>query len=79
LRFDPASQRIYATCGAGAEGTGAVYVYRENDPDRYELLGIVPTAPRGKTGLLVPELHRLFVAIPHYADTQAKILVFKVN
>jgi DNA-binding beta-propeller fold protein YncE len=79
IAFDPRTQRIYATCGAQPDGTGAVYVYREIDPDRYEQLGIVPTAARGKTGLLVPELQRLFVAIPHYGDTQAKILVFKVN
>jgi DNA-binding beta-propeller fold protein YncE len=77
--FDPATQRIYATCGARAEGTGAVYVYRENGPDRYERLGIVPTAPRGKTGLLVPEFQRFFVAVPHYGDTQATILVFKIS
>jgi DNA-binding beta-propeller fold protein YncE len=79
IAFDPATQRIYATCGAQPDGTGAVYVYHESDPNRYEQLGIVPTAPRGKTGLLIPELQRLFVAIPHYGQTQAKILVFKVN
>jgi len=79
IAFDPATQRIYATCGSRPEGTGAVYVYRESEPDRYDLLGIAPTAPRGKTGLLVPELHRFFVPIPHYGDTNAKILVFQVN
>lgn len=79
IAFDPATQRIYAVCGSSISGTGEVYVYRESDPDHFEQLGIVPTAPRGKTGLLVPELHRLFVAIPHYGETQAKILEFQVH
>lgn len=79
IAFDPATQRIYAVCGATSSGTGAAYVYHESAPDHYDQLGIVPTAPRGKTGLLVPGLHRLFVAIPHYGDTQAKILEFQVN
>jgi DNA-binding beta-propeller fold protein YncE len=79
IAFDAKTQRIYATCGSTEGGTGAVYVYAEKDADHYEQLGIVPTAPRGKTGLYAPEMHRLFVAIPHYGVTEAKILVFQVN
>ena len=72
--FDPASKRLYATCG-----TGHVYVYQQRDADHYDLLGKAETAVMGKTGLLVPELNRFFVSIPHIGGTQAKVLVFQIN
>jgi DNA-binding beta-propeller fold protein YncE len=79
IAFDPETQRIYATCGSRPDGSGGVYVYREKDADQYGLIDNVTSAPKGKTGLFVPELHRFFVPIPHYGDTSAKVLVFEVN
>lgn len=79
MAFDPQTQRIYATCGKRPDSTGAIYVYRQSEPNHFTLEANIPTAPRGKTGLFVPELRRFFIAIPHYEDTNAKILVFQVN
>lgn len=79
IAFEPRTGRIYATCGNGPAGTGAVYVFQEDTNVELKALGSVDTEPRGKTGLYVPELSRLFVAIPHYGDTNAKILVYEVN
>jgi DNA-binding beta-propeller fold protein YncE len=79
LAYDPGSERIYATCGANPGGQGAVYVFRRNNSGQFTRLAVVPSAPRAKTGLLVPELARLFVSVPHFAETPAKILVFRVN
>lgn len=79
ITFDPRTRKVYATCGNNPDGTGAVYVFQEDDAGQLKALGSVKSEPRGKTGLYVPELNRLFVAIPHYGDTQAKILVYAVN
>ncbi len=77
LAYDPASRLLYATCGQGPEGNGWAYVYEEAAANYYHLLGKVATAPKGKTGLFVPDLHLLFVSIPHFGDTPAKVLVFR--
>lgn len=73
LAFDPASKRIYVISG----GEGAVDVYKETDPDHYESLGKVASAPGTKTGLWVPELSRLFVAAPAQGATEGKVYVYE--
>ena len=75
LMFDPASKRIYATSG----GTGMVDVYKETDPDHYQSLGNIPSGPGAKTGLLVPQLSRLFVAVPPKGTTPAEVYVYQVQ
>jgi len=75
LMFDPASKRIYATSG----GTGAVDVFKEADPDHYQSLGNVPSGPGGKTGLLVPQLGRLFVAVPPRGTAPGEVYVYQVQ
>ena len=75
LMFDPATKRIYATSG----GAGAVDVYKENDPDHYESLGHIPSGPGAKTGLLVPQLARLYVPVPPRGTTPGQIYVYQVQ
>ena len=75
LMFDPASKRIYATSG----GTGEVDVYQETDPDHYKSLGNIPSGPGAKTGLLVPQLARLFVAVPPKGTTPGEVYVHQVQ
>ena len=75
LMFDPASKRIYATSG----GTGVVDVYQETDPDHYKSLGNIPSGPGAKTGLLVPQLSRLFVAVPPKGTTPGEVYVYQVQ
>jgi len=72
--FDPASQRVYVTAGEGF-----VNVFKEIDPDHYEVIGKVPTGPLGKTGLLVPALNEYLVAVPPHGDKCAEVLVFAVR
>ena len=74
--FDAASKRLYAACGAG---TGSVEVYKQDDPDHYHLLGKVSTSPGAKTGRLVPELGKYFVAAPAQGATPAEVLVYDVE
>ncbi|MBZ5697663.1 MAG: YncE family protein [Acidobacteriia bacterium] len=73
LVFDPPSKRIYVA------SDGAADVYEQTDPDHYKFLGKVTTGPVAKTGRLVPELNRYFVAAPKHDDKQAEILVFEVQ
>jgi DNA-binding beta-propeller fold protein YncE len=72
ITFDPNSKRIYAACD------GNVDVYEQAGPDKYKLLGKVPTGPLGRTARLVPELKRFFVAVPQHGTTTAEVLVFDV-
>ncbi len=78
IAYDPASQRIYASCGAPVPDGGYLYVYRADIKGRHKLLAKVPTAPRGKTALFVPEINRLYVSIPHF-EKEARVLVFQVQ
>jgi len=65
LQYDAATERIYFV-----GTTGTVAVFKELDPDHFQLLGKVPTGAIAKTGLWVPELKRFYSAVPrHYVLT----------
>ncbi len=65
LQYDSATGRIYFV-----GTTGTVAVFKEMDPDHFQLLGKVPTGAISKTGLWVPELKRFYSAVPkHYVLT----------
>src|SRR6202048_3336609 len=71
--FDPQHKRIYIA------GDGAVEVFQQKDADHYELLGKIPTAFRAKTGVLVPDWNRYYVAVPHHAGKDAEVRVYEVQ
>jgi hypothetical protein len=49
-------------------------------PDHLKLLEKVTTAPGAKTGLLLPDLHRLFLAVsPGESKAVAKVLTYEVK
>ena len=75
LAFDPESKRIYSTSG----GAGHLDVYKELDPDHYQLLGKVLTGSGAKTGLLAKELDRFFVAVPAQGTSSGKVEVFQLQ
>jgi len=56
--FDAANRRIYV-----AGGEGIIGVYNQVDADRYLQLANVPSAKGAKTAILVPSLHRLYLAV----------------
>lgn len=55
--WDAATKRVYVTGGEGYIG-----VFQQNSADDYTQLARVPSAPGAKTAILVPSLHRLYVA-----------------
>ena len=76
--YDPSSGRIYASCGAPVPDGGAIYIFQTTPDGRYAPLSRMPTAPRAKTALFVPEIKRLFVSVPHFEE-QARILFYEVQ
>ena len=67
-------KRLYAICGEGR-----IDVFRQENPGRYTHEDSVKTAPRARTGLLVPEEARLYVAAPAVGDAPARIFVYRVR
>jgi DNA-binding beta-propeller fold protein YncE len=74
LFFSAAHKRVYVVCGEGR-----IDVLRQDDPDHYALEGTVTTAPRARTGLLVPEEDALYVAAPADGASSARVLAYKLR
>lgn len=74
LFFDSARRQIYAVCGEGK-----VDVIRQRDPDHYELIEQIATAPAARTGLFVPGRSTLFVAAPARPGLSASVRVYRVQ
>jgi len=75
LAWDAAHHRIYLP---GGGGSGAVTVVSQKGADQYEVIATVPTKPGAKTARFVPELNKLYVAVPGKGATTAQILVYDV-
>ena len=70
--YDAARSRVYVI-----GGQGFVDVFEQKDPDRYNRIGRLATAPGARTGLFVPDWGQLFVAVPHRGEQAAKVLVYE--
>jgi hypothetical protein len=71
LFVDTKRRRVYVICG-----TGVIDSFEQSD-NGYRRIDQVPTAPGARTGLFVPELDRLFVAVRAAGPEPAAIWVFK--
>jgi DNA-binding beta-propeller fold protein YncE len=60
-------------------GYGAVDVFRMSDPNHCVHTGRTKTASGARTGLFVPALDRLFVAVPHRGSQAAKVFVYQIT
>jgi DNA-binding beta-propeller fold protein YncE len=74
LFFDGARKRIYAICGEGA-----VDVFLQASANRYEPIEHLRTAPGARTGLFVPSIATLFVAMPARGGALAEIRAYRVK
>ncbi|HEV2493864.1 MAG TPA: YncE family protein [Terriglobia bacterium] len=72
--YDLAHRRIYVS-----GGEGAISVIDQRDPDHYQVIGRIPTAPGARTSFFVPALNRLYVAVPHRGTQPAEVRVFEVR
>jgi DNA-binding beta-propeller fold protein YncE len=75
VQYDAASHRLYVR-----GGEGYMSIYDTSDGDHLKLAEKVTTAPGAKTGLLLPSMHRLFLAVsPGESKTMAKVLTYEVK
>jgi len=75
VMYDAAAHRLYVPGGEGWMG-----IYDTSDPNHLKLTQKIPTAPGAKTGLLLPDMHRIFLAAsPGESKALAKILVYDVR
>jgi len=69
--YDSSRQRIYI-----AGGDGFLSIFKQLDRDHYQSLTKIPTVSGARTALFVPELDRLYVAVPHRASQRAEVRVY---
>jgi DNA-binding beta-propeller fold protein YncE len=72
--YDDRRRRIYVSCGEGN-----LDVFEQLDADHYVELAKIATAPGARTSLWVPELDRLYVAVPKHRSQEAAILVYEAG
>ncbi len=74
VRYDAARKRVYVIGGAGY-----IDVFQGDEANRLTRIARVPTAAGARTGLFVPELNRLFLAVPHRGSQRAEIRVYEAR
>ncbi|MDP9123288.1 MAG: WD40 repeat domain-containing protein [Pseudomonadota bacterium] len=72
LIYDKANHRLYLA------GDDHVAVFDQADADHYAEVARIPSDKGAKTAILVPELHRLFVAVAGKQPTKAGVLEYDV-
>jgi WD40 repeat protein len=72
MAWDAQRKRIYFA------GTMFTDVFRQADADHYELISHIPSSFRAKTGILVPELNRFYLGVPHHEKQSAELRVYNV-
>jgi len=71
LFYDAARKRLYVS-----GGEGFLDVLQEQDATHFTRVAHIPTAAGARTSLFVPELKRLYLAVPHRGAQQAEIRVY---
>jgi hypothetical protein len=54
-------------------------VIDQTDADNYRMTATIATASGARTGLFVPELNSLFVAVPHRSSQGAEIRKYTID
>jgi DNA-binding beta-propeller fold protein YncE len=74
LFYDAATHRIYVLGGGGQ-----IVTYSQSGRDQYTEVNRLASGPGGRTGLFVPELKELLVAIPAQGSQNASLQVYQVQ
>ena len=72
--YDAKRHRLYTICG-----DGNIELIDQVDRDTYKTVATVPTATGARTGLFVPELNSLFIAVPQRAGQVAEVRRYTVE
>ena len=73
MSYDAKQKRLYLA------GDQFLDVFEQKDADHYALLAKIPGSFRAKTGILVPELNRYYLAVPHHEKKEAEVRVYEVQ
>jgi DNA-binding beta-propeller fold protein YncE len=73
MAYDAKQKRIYLA------GDRFVDVFQQKDADHYVSLAKVPSGFRAKTAILIPDLNRYYVAVPHHENKDAEVRVYEVR
>lgn len=73
MGFNPENKQVYFA------GTETLDVFHAQGPSKFELLGRVPTAFRAKTGVVVPQLKRYYLGVPHHGTKSAELRIYEVQ
>jgi DNA-binding beta-propeller fold protein YncE len=74
LFYDAARDRLYVS-----GGEGFLDVFQGQDANHFVRLAHVATAAGARTSLFVPELARVYVAVPHRGAQRAEIRIYDVH
>jgi DNA-binding beta-propeller fold protein YncE len=72
MTFDSQRKRIYFA------GTEFLDVFQQTDADHYDRMAHIPTAFRAKTAILVPQLNKYYLAVPHHQKQVSELRVYDV-
>jgi DNA-binding beta-propeller fold protein YncE len=73
MAYDAKQKRIYLA------GDRFVDVFQQKDADHYVSLAKVASGFRAKTAILIPDLNRYYVAVPHHENKDAEVRVYEVR
>jgi DNA-binding beta-propeller fold protein YncE len=74
LFFDPVRKRLYV-----AGGEGFIEAFEQKGANEYHSLGKIQTAAGARTALFVPDLNRMYLAVPHKGNQGAEVRVYTVD
>lgn len=74
LFYDAARKRLYVT-----GGEGFIDVFQNQDANRFTRIAHVASAAGARTSLFVPDLNRLYLAVPHRGAQKASIRVYETR
>lgn len=69
--YDAAHKRVYVS-----GGEGFIDIFDQRSPDVYQVVGRISTASGARTSIFVPELNRLYLAVPHRGSQEAEVRVY---
>src|SRR5438093_9797922 len=74
LFYDAVRKRLYVSGGAGY-----IDVFQQDGSNRFPRVARLATAAGARTSLFVPDLNRLYLAVPHRGRQKAEIRIFETR
>ena len=74
LFYDATRRRLYVT-----GGEGFVDAFQNEGGNRFTRVAHVATAAGARTSLFVPDLSRLYLAVPHRGNQKAEIRIYEAR